>query len=228
MTAVRVCVLTRDKFREIGLREILAKDPEIAFLETTRAQDELETVARLLPDVVVLDGANGPLDLPAYLLACKKASPQTNFLLIGTDSNEDVVGAFRAGIKGYLNILNCADEIVTAVKTVHRGNAWIARRTIGRLIDEVAFELAKGGRPARESLVTPNQRKVLELLAREGLTNKEIAAQLQIEERTVEFHISSLLRKFLLANRNQLIIYAIRQGLVDLGEPPAWRHGSTS
>jgi len=228
MARIRVCVLTREKFREIGLREVLAKDPEIALLDNAAARDELDAVVRLRPDVVVLDSSSVTLDLPAYLLSCKKTSPQTNFLLIGTDPSEDVVAAFRAGVKGYLNLLSFADEIVAAVKAIHRGHAWMARRAMGRLIDEVAFELGKGRRRGEKDFLTATQRKVLELLSREGLTNKEIAAHLQIEERTVEFHISSLLKKFLLANRNQLIIYAIKHGLVDLGDLSAWRYRSTS
>jgi DNA-binding NarL/FixJ family response regulator len=85
---------------------------------------------------------------------------------------------------------------------------------MGQLIDEVAFELARDRRAGTKSQPTASERRVLELLAREGLSNKEIAAHLEVKERTIEFHISSLLRKFLVTNRNQLIIYAIKQGLV--------------
>jgi DNA-binding NarL/FixJ family response regulator len=214
MARVRVFVLTGDKFRRIGLREVLAADPEIAVLDMHSESDDPAAVARLLPDVVIVDAATLSLELPAYLRVFKKASPHSNFLLIGTDSSEDVVSAFRAGVKGFVNILQCADEVAGAVKAVYRGHAWIARRTMGQLIDEVAFELARDRRAGTKSQPTASERRVLELLAREGLSNKQIAAHLEVQERTVEFHISSLLRKFLVTNRNQLIIYAIKQGLV--------------
>jgi len=86
---------------------------------------------------------------------------------------------------------------------------------MGRFINEVAFEL-KRRQPRKKSLLTEAQRRVLQLLANEGLTNKEMAANLGIEERTVEFHITSLLQKFHLSNRNQLIIYAIKHNLIPL------------
>ncbi len=77
------------------------------------------------------------------------------------------------------------------------------------------FEL-KRRQPRKKSLLTEAQRRVLQLLANEGLTNKEMAANLGIEERTVDFHITSLLQKFHLSNRNQLIIYAIKHNLIPL------------
>jgi len=209
---IRVCVLSPDKFRRLGLCQVLTRDPELLVLHTEDLHDELEIVTRFRPDVVVLDTPPRAPEVPAFIQACRHVSPQTQVLLVGTDSTTDV-SPFRAGVKGYLDILHFPDEIPNAIKALHRGHAWIARRLVGRLIDEIAAEL-EGPRPGRSSVLTPAQRRVLQLLAREGLTNKEIAARLAIEERTVEYHITKLLQRFRIGNRNQLIIYTLTRKIL--------------
>ena len=216
MSRIKVCILTRDRFRYIGISDVLAKDKELAVLEKGPLEDDIDTVARFRPDVVILDITTVKVELQSFLKECNRVCPHAKLLVISiNDKEEDIAGALRAGVRGYLNILHFADAITAAIKGIHEGNAWIAHTVMGRFINEVAFEL-KRRQPRTKNLVTEAQRKVLQLLAEEGLTNKEIAANLGIEERTVEFHITNLLQKFHLSNRNQLIIYAIKHDLVPL------------
>lgn len=216
MSRIKVCILTRDKFRYIGISDVLGKDEELIVLEKGPLEDDVETVARFRPDVVILDITTVKVDLENFLRACKHAYPHVKVLVIGIhDKEEDIANVLVAGVRGYLNILNFAGAINAAVKCIHQGNAWIAHTVMGRFINEAALELKKR-RHSDKTLVTEAQRKVLQLLASEGLTNKEMAASLGIEERTVEFHITSLLQKFHLSNRNQLIIYALKHNLVSL------------
>jgi DNA-binding NarL/FixJ family response regulator len=216
MSRIKVCILTRDRFRYIGISDVLGKDEGLTVLEKGEVEDDIETVARFRPDVVILDVTTVKVELQNFLRACKHAYPNVKVLVIGiNDKEEDIADVLLAGVSGYLNILHFGGAITAAVKGIHEGDAWIAHTVMGSLMNEVAFEL-KRRRHTEKNLVTEAQRKVLQLLANEGLTNKEIAANLGIEERTVEFHITSLLQKFHLSNRNQLIIYALKHNLVTL------------
>jgi len=213
---IKVSILTRDRFRYIGISDVLAKDNELVVLEKAPLEGDLDTVARVKPDVVILDITTVRVELHSFLKACKEVCPHVKVLVISVnDKEEDIAIALLAGVRGYLNILHFADAVTAAIKGIHEGTAWIAHTVMGRFINEVAFEL-KRRQPRTKNLLTEAQRKVLQLLANEGLTNKEMAAHLGIEERTVEFHITSLLQKFHLSKHNQLIIFAIKHNLVSL------------
>src|SRR5213594_2393036 len=172
MSRIKVCILTRDRFRYIGISDVLGKDEELTVLEKGPLEDDIETVARFRPDVVILDITTVKVELENFLRACKHAYPHVKVLVIGVNDNEeDIANVSLAGVSGYLNILHFAGAITAAVKGIHEGNAWIAHTFMGRFINEVAFEMKKR-RHREKTLVTGAQRKVLQLLASEGLTNK--------------------------------------------------------
>ncbi|HEY3132065.1 MAG TPA: response regulator transcription factor [Acidobacteriota bacterium] len=223
MSKAKVCILTRDKFRYIGIFSTLIKDGDLIVSDTRDLHDPMDPIIKFQPDVAVVDITTIVLDLPTYARDCKRISPQTRILAIGIIDDDDIVVALHAGVRGYLNILYFADEIIDAIKAVHQGSAWITGKLMGRFIDEIASKLEQQDKKKRKKTtgeLTETQQRVLQLLASEGLTNKEIAAHLAIEERTVEFHITNLLRRFGVPNRNRLIIYAIKHGLVPLKELP--------
>ena len=216
MSRIKVCILRRDRFRYIGISDVLGKDEELTVLEKGPLEDDIQTVARFRPYVVIHDITTVKVDLENFLRACKHAYPHVKVLVIGiNDKEEDIANVLLAGGRGYLNILHFAGAITAAVKGIYEGNVWVAHTVMGRFINEAALELKKR-RQREKTLVTEAQRKVLQILANDGLTNKEMAASLGIEERTVEFHITNLLQKFHLSNRNQLIIYALKHNLVPL------------
>ncbi len=223
MSKIKVCILTRDKFRRIGIANTLIQDRELVVLERGNPDNEIETITKLSPDVVVLDITTVKLELAAFIEASKQVSPGTKILMIGTnsevgaDSEDDVISALLSGVTGYLNILFFADSITAAVKGIYKGDVWISHMMMGRLIDQISSKLKK--RIRFRTKITEKERKVLQLLATEGLTNKEIAARMRVQVRTVEFHITNLLRKFHLSNRNNLIIHAIKHNLVSFTIP---------
>jgi|GEM_PF-1128976 len=216
MDEIKVCILTRDKFRYIGLASTLCKHEEFAVPDTFGAQDEAGIVAKFAPDVLVLDVTTIQLNLASFVRTCRQLSPHTKVFAIGIEDDESVLDALLAGIHGNLEPFHSVGVLPEAIRQVNKGNAWVSRKIFGRFIDFVSsapHQNSRGTR-SRKTVPTETQRKVLTLLAREGLTNRQIAAQLAIDERTVEFHMSNLLRKFHLSNRNQLVIYALRQNLV--------------
>ncbi|PYV86706.1 MAG: hypothetical protein DMG05_19070 [Acidobacteria bacterium] len=223
MSKIKVSILTRDKFRYIGMASVLIKDKDLIVQEKGNLEDEIEIVTKFMPDVVIFDMTTVKIELSAFMEACKELCPDTKVLMIGigseigTDSEEDVIKALLTGVTGYLNILFFADNIVAAIKGVHKGDIWISHMIMRSLIGQLRSKLQK--KVHFRTKITETERKVLQLLATEGLTNKEMGARLKIETRTVEFHITSLLRKFQVPNRNHLIIYAIKHNLVSFKLP---------
>jgi DNA-binding NarL/FixJ family response regulator len=131
-------------------------------------------------------------------------------MLTTFDLDEYVIDAFRAGASGFLLKTAPPQQLVTAVRTVHEGDALLAPASTRRLIEEFARPPARV--PALDEL-TARESDVLRLLAR-GLTNQEIAAELVIEPSTVKSHVASLLGKLGLRDRVQAVVFAYESGLV--------------
>ena len=182
------------------------------------ADDVAPAIARIaecLPDVVLLDvhlpgggGQNG-------VTATKAAHPQVRFLaLSASDAPEDVIAVIRAGARGYVTKTISGTELVDAVYRVAAGDAVFSPRLAGFVLD--AFADRPGSAPINDpelDLLTPRERDVLRLLAR-GYAYKEIASELFISVKTVETHVSSVLRKTQLSNRYELSRWASDRRLV--------------
>jgi DNA-binding NarL/FixJ family response regulator len=169
-------------------------------------------IAKLLPDVVLLDvhlpGGGGQ----AVVSAIKATHPQVRFLaLSASDAPEDVIAVIRAGARGYVTKTISSTELVDAVRRVADGEAVFSPRLAGFVLD--AFAASPNAEPDVPAIdseldqITPREREVLRLIAR-GYTYKEIAKELFISVKTVESHVSSVLRKLQLSTRHQLTIWA--------------------
>jgi DNA-binding NarL/FixJ family response regulator len=171
------------------------------------AEAALALVGRLRPDVVLLDielpGMDGVEAIP-HLMA---ASPETKVLVFTAyDTDERVLGAVRAGAKGYLLKGAPTAEITGAIRSVARGESVLAPSVAARVV-------ASMHAPRGSGRVTAREREVLQLIA-DGLPTKQIARALSISERTVKFHTSSLLRKLDADNRAQAVAQAAQRGLL--------------
>src|ERR1700746_159436 len=173
-------------------------------------------IAECLPDVVLLDvhlpGGGGQ----AVVTAMRQSHPQVRFLaLSASDAPEDVIAVIRAGARGYVTKTISGAELVDAVYRVAAGDAVFSPRLAGFVLDAFA---ALGPDEGRRTLapeldqLTPREREVLRLIAR-GYTYKEIARELYISGKTVESHVSSVLRKLQLSNRHQLTRWAAERRL---------------
>jgi DNA-binding NarL/FixJ family response regulator len=169
-------------------------------------------IAECLPDVVLLDvhlpGGGGQ----AVAAAVKAAHPQVRFLaLSASDAPEDVIAVIRAGARGYVTKTISGAELVDAVRRVAAGDAVFSPRLAGFVLDAfAALPQAGPGLPSVDpelDQLTPREREVLRLIAR-GYTYKEIARELYISIKTVESHVSSVLRKLQLSTRHQLTRWA--------------------
>jgi DNA-binding NarL/FixJ family response regulator len=185
------------------------------------AEDVDPAIARIpgcRPDVVLLDvhlpGGGGQ----AVVTAIKAAHPQVRFLaLSASDAPEDVIAVIRAGARGYVTKTISGADLVDAVRRVASGDAVFSPRLAGFVLDAFAALPADavGAAPSFDAeldQLTPRERDVLRLIAR-AYTYKEIARELHISIKTVETHVSSVLRKLQLSTRHQLTRWAAERRL---------------
>nr|NLI49039.1 response regulator transcription factor [Propionibacterium sp.] len=171
-------------------------------------------VTRTLPDVVLLDvhlpGGGGA----EVIRQVHALHPDVRFLALSvSDAAEDVIGVIRAGARGYVTKSISAAELVEAIGRVAEGDAVFSPRLAGFVLD--AFSGAIDVASIDEDLdrLSPREREVLRLIAR-GYAYKEVARELFISIKTVETHVSSVLRKLQLSNRHQLTRWATDRRLV--------------
>ncbi|ONI83890.1 DNA-binding response regulator [Saccharothrix sp. ALI-22-I] len=167
------------------------------------------------PDVVLLDVHMPDGGGAEVLRQVRTALPEVVFLALSvSDAAEDVIAVIRAGARGYVTKTISSQELVAAVVRVSEGDAVFSPRLAGFVLD--AFADRPGAAPISDpelDLLTPRERDVLRLLAR-GYAYKEIASELFISVKTVETHVSSVLRKTQLSNRYELSRWASDRRLV--------------
>lgn len=192
-----------------GLVALLEDEPDFEVRGSAgSAEEALALAQRLLPDVMLLDlelpGMDGVAAIPEVL----QMSPCTRILIFSAyDTDERVFGAIRAGAGGYLLKGATGLEIVRAIRAVREGESYLEPRIAAKLVAEVSAPHRFAG------LLTERQRAVLRLIAA-GLSNKQIARSLSITERTVKFHVTSILAKLEADNRAQAVAVAVQRGLL--------------
>ena len=165
------------------------------------------------PEVVLLDvhmpGGGGK----AVIEAVAETHPDVKFLALSvSDAAEDVISLIRAGARGYVTKTIAPDELVDAIKRVNDGDAVFSPRLAGFVLDAFAGEIDIPADPEIDQL-TVREKEVLRLIAR-GYTYKEVAKRLSISVKTVETHVSAVLRKLQLSNRHELTRWASDRRLV--------------
>ena len=164
------------------------------------------------PDVVLLDvhlpGGGGR----AILDACVPELPSTRFLALSvSDAADDVIGVVRGGARGYVTKGVTADELLDAIHRVAAGEAVFSPRLAGFVLDAFSGNAA----PVSDELdqLSPREREVMRFIAR-GYTYREVAKELVLSVKTVETHVSAVLRKLQLSNRHELARWAQARGVV--------------
>lgn len=203
-----------------GVRAELGGSVEIVG-EADHVDAAIEMILERVPDVVLLDvhlpGGGGQ----AVLEVVHRAQPDVRFLALSvSDAAEDVIAVIRAGARGYVTKAISGPELVDAVHRVADGDAVFSPRLAGFVLDAFARD-GDGSDPGAPlpvldpelDLLTPREREVLRLIAR-GYAYKEIAHELAISVKTVESHVSAVLRKLQLSNRYQLTFWASERRLL--------------
>jgi DNA-binding NarL/FixJ family response regulator len=183
--------------------------------EAVDVESAVEGIRRTGPDVVLLDvhlpGGGGR----AVIESVRATHPGVVFLALSvSDAAEDVIAVIRAGARGYVTKTISSDDLAAAVVRVCDGDAVFSPRLAGFVLDAFAGDLPSGAALDPElDQITPREREVLRLLAR-GYTYKEIARRLEVSIKTVETHVSSVLRKLQLSSRHELTRWATDRRLV--------------
>ncbi len=205
---IRIVVVDDHPIVREGLVVALTDEKEFKVVGAVGSfEDALPLVAAQRPDVILLD-----LELPGQsgLEAIPKlrgARPQSKILILTAyDTDERVMGALRAGAQGYLLKGASLEEIARAIRAVHAGGSYLAPR----IASKVVGALNPRGQAAA---LSDREREVLRLVA-DGQANKRIARALGITERTVKFHVTSILNKLGAENRAQAVSLATRRGLL--------------
>ncbi len=202
-------------FRE-GMCLILGQEKGIQIVgEAVNELQTINVVNELKPDVVLLDITIAKINGTQVVLPIRQKSPKTKALMLTAALDEAMIfKSLKAGAKGYLSKDSSVSDLTKAIKAVHQGELWIERKLMSRFFDQETITDSKGGNPhgrTKEGL-TPREQEVLHVLAT-GCTNKEIAQDLFISEKTVKTHLSSIFRKLKVTRRLQAILCAIREGL---------------
>ena len=204
---VRVFLVDDHHLFRVGVKSELASHVEIVG-DASEVEPAIEMIGERQPDVVLIDvhmpGGGGE----AVIRAVLPSHPSVRFLALSvSDAPDDVIAIIRAGARGYVTKTIGGDELADAINRIAAGDAVFSPRLAGFVLD--AFAMNPSGVRVDEELdqLTNREREVLRLIAR-GYAYKEIARQLTLSVKTIESHVSSVLRKLQLSNRHELTRWA--------------------
>ena len=213
MSGPRVVIVDDHQLFRAGVQAELESLVEIAG-DAATVDEAVAEIARTDPDVVLLDVHMPDGGGVEVIRRVATEQPAVQFLaLSASDAAEDVIAVIRAGARGYVTKTISSEELADAVRRVHEGDAVFSPRLAGFVLDSFAgaAPAAPGSDPELDQL-TPREREVLQHIAR-GYMYKEIAHDLGISAKTVEAHVSAVLRKLQLSSRHELSRWAAGRGL---------------
>jgi DNA-binding NarL/FixJ family response regulator len=183
--------------------------------EAGSVEEAVRVIAATRPDVVLLDvhmpGGGGV----GVIRGVAASDPGQQFLALSvSDAAEDVIAVVRAGARGYVTKSISGEELAAAIERVRDGDAVFSPRLAGFVLDAFAGTVPEAEVDPDLDQLTMREREVLRMIAR-GYMYKEVAQQLDISPRTVEAHVSAVLRKLQLSNRHELTRWAAERRLVD-------------
>jgi DNA-binding NarL/FixJ family response regulator len=210
---VRVVLVDDHSMFRSGVRAELATDSGVEIVgEAGGVGEAVAVIGRTKPDVVLLD-VHMPDGGGKAVLEQVKNSDVRFLALSVSDAAEDVIGVIRAGARGYVTKTISGPELADAIRRVADGDAVFSPRLAGFVLDAFASLAPAEVDPELDQLTT-REREVLRHIAR-GYLYKEIAARLGISTKTVEAHVSAVLRKLQLSSRHELSRWAVQRRLVD-------------
>ena len=211
---IRILVADDHPVLRDGLIAVLSTQSDFEVIgEAGTGEEVVRKAKELQPDIVVLDLEMPVMDGVEALKLMRASRPDIRVIIFTVfDTDERILGAVQAGAKGYLLKGAPRDQLFDAIRIVHAGGSLLQPIVASRLLERIS-QVTDGSKSATS--VTPREMDVLRLLA-QGLQNKEIADDLGITERTVKFHVGSILSKMGAGNRTEAVSIAVHRGLIKL------------
>lgn len=210
---ISILIVDSQQLLRAGLREILSRQQDFEIVDDLGdAPSAIELAARSRPDVVIIEDRQPGSSGIEAIRRIRAESPQTAcIVLTDAEGTLQVRQAIVAGASGFLAKNASAADLVEAVRTVARGGSYLSPAATNQVID--TFRSPAHESLGSSSLLTSRQQQVLRLIA-EGMSTKEIAAELGISEKTAQTHRAKLMGKTGIRKASGLVRYAIREGLV--------------
>jgi two-component system, NarL family, response regulator NreC len=210
---VALCVLLADDHAMVrqGVRALLEREQIVVIAEADNGSDAIRLAEQFRPDVAVLDYAMPRCDGLSAAHAIRKSCPHTATIILTIYPDEHhVVGALRAGVRGYVLKTQVADDLIRAVRQVAQGGFYLSPNVAESIADAIFL----GSAASAASPLTGRERQVLKLVA-EGKTIKDSAELLKVSVKSAESYRARLMTKLDIHTTAGLVRFAIRQGIID-------------
>jgi two-component system, NarL family, response regulator NreC len=215
MKKLRILLADDHTVMRTGLRVLLERQPNLEVVgEAENGRDSIQLAASLRPDVVVMDVGMPVLNGIEATKTIVTEDPNIAVVILSMHADESyVMRALKAGARGYLLKDSAPADLLGAIQAVTQKKSFFSPKVSRILAEDYVRVLKQKGAVDSYDLLTSREREILQLLA-EGKANKEVAAALNISPYTVETHRSHILEKLNLHNPAELILYAVRKGII--------------
>lgn len=212
---VRIMIADDHPLVRSGLRALLERDGEFQVIaEAADGYEAIDLAVLHKPDVILLDVGMPRLSGPDAAQSISQKLPAVRIVMLSMHSDESyVLRALKAGARGYLLKASPEADVIAAIRAVASGNAYFSPSITKLLVEEYVVEARRRGVEDSYDLLSTREKEILQLLA-SGKTNREIAELLFISVATVETHRNNVFQKLHLHNLAELILYAVRKGLI--------------
>jgi len=215
MRKVRVLLADDHQLMRSGIRLMLEREPDMSVVgEASDGREAVALAKSLRPDIVIMDIGMPSLNGIEAAGQMTQENPELAIMIVSMHADETyVLRALKAGARGYLLKDSAEADLIKAVHVVARGKSFFSPAVSKVLLDDYVRKLKRSGTDDAYDLLTPREREVLQLIA-EGKSNKEIANLLNLSVYTVESHRSNLMEKLNLRGLPELVLYAVRKGII--------------
>ena len=215
MKKVRVLLADDHQLIRSGIRLMLEREPDMSVVgEASDGREAVALAKSLRPDVVIMDVGMPNLNGIEAAGQMTQENPELAVMILSMHPDETyVLRALRAGARGYLLKDSAEADLIKAVHVVANGKSFFSPSVSKVLLDDYVRKLKRSGTEDAYDLLTPREREVLQLIA-EGKSNKDIANLLNLSVYTVESHRSNLMDKLNIRGLPELILYAVRKGII--------------
>jgi DNA-binding NarL/FixJ family response regulator len=219
MTKSKVLLVDDHTVVRQGLKALFADEPDIEIVgEADNGREALARIEDLQPDIVLMDISMPGLNGIEATRQIRQSYPAVKVVILSMYANEEYVfQVLRAGASGYVLKQSDSMEVLAAIRAALAGGSFLSPPISRTVIEDYVQRAEARGRGGDLDLLTAREREVLQLLA-EGLSNREIAEQLNISIKTVETHRSNMMSKLDVKSKTELVKYALRKGWAALDE----------